>query len=178
MTRNAELFNTVADLLEVAPDLHKQDVWENECGTQACIAGWTCILGTDDFKYKGKGEIGRWVPKMSTVRKWAREGSIEWELNQALEELQEGEKLPVNKRVSILAGTRYYSGTAEELLGLEPWEANHLFSASHGPLDGLTVAEALREIGKGADIEAVWGEYDYDADEPVDEDACGCRDCR
>jgi hypothetical protein len=160
--RNAELFNTVADLLDLAPELHKQDVWESECGTQACIAGWACILGTDDFKYKGKGKLGRWVPKMSVLRTWAKKGNIEQELEHELGMLAEGGKLPATTRVNLLTGTPYYHTVAEELLGLTSREAQVLFDGSCGPQDGMTVAEALREIAKGEPIEDVWDVYDYD----------------
>ena len=46
MARNAELFNRLADHFEKHPDTWDQESWghSNECGTHACIAGWTAIL--------------------------------------------------------------------------------------------------------------------------------------
>lgn len=43
--RNAELLERVMQHIDDHPELHEQWHWFNECGTAACFAGWTCLLG-------------------------------------------------------------------------------------------------------------------------------------
>lgn len=47
---NTELARRVLDHVRMNPEQHDQDHWgeRNECGTSACIAGWTIILSERD----------------------------------------------------------------------------------------------------------------------------------
>jgi hypothetical protein len=61
MLRGKELAQAVLDLVTKYPEKHKQSSWVtggtaedyfnpkiNECGTRACLAGWTVLLNTPD----------------------------------------------------------------------------------------------------------------------------------
>lgn len=37
----------VLDHILAHPEQHDQGIWMNECGTVACLAGWTCLLAGD-----------------------------------------------------------------------------------------------------------------------------------
>ncbi len=49
-------------------------------------------------------------------------------------------------------GTCYIDTYATELLGLTDAEADELFSSGWKPDDGMSVPEALRDIGRGEEI--------------------------
>lgn len=51
MTFNVELGKRVYDFIVANPERHYQKDWTESsgeaCGTTACVAGWTCIMGLD-----------------------------------------------------------------------------------------------------------------------------------
>lgn len=51
MTFNVELGKKVLEFITTHPERHNQNDWfeesSSECGTTACVAGWTCIIGLD-----------------------------------------------------------------------------------------------------------------------------------
>jgi hypothetical protein len=57
---NAELAWRVLDHIIANPDQYAPDVWiyrgDPECGTAACIAGWTCLLSGDEPVYVDRHE--------------------------------------------------------------------------------------------------------------------------
>lgn len=168
------LLLAIADLVEEFPHLHDQEHWETlpeeePCGTKACIAGWACILGTDDFKQKSlkvgdadeKGIF--WIPKKRVLREY--EGM----------EQDVVEDLSYSGRINRLSNS-YYSSTGAELLGLDGYESDLLFHGEGRPRDDMSVSEALRAIANGADVADVWTDGtddDYDGD-----DSCNCDSCR
>lgn len=168
------LLNAIADLLDEFPHLHNQETWEstpedNACGTTACIAGWACILGTDDFKQKemkvdGSDEKGIfWVPKKRAIRD---NSDL---INDDLDELD------AEQRISRLADWQYFGRVGAELLDLDDSDSQLLFHGEGRPRRGLSVPEALREIASGADVWEVWtseDEYDDDCEDGI----CDC-DC-
>ena len=111
MDRNTDLFFEVAEAIEKHPQRYDQRscYGNNECGTTACIAGWTLAL----TEHQG----------------------------------------------DLTAADRAYDSEifspAGDALGLSEYEAEHLFDAWWKPHDGLSVPDALRKIGEGAEIEDV-----------------------
>lgn len=121
------------------PETHLQGVWTTEiqCGTAACMAGWTCLLsGYEIAEYAnlpvpmGWGGAHGLVPSYSRVTK------------------DGGSAVPVRS-------------TAANLLGLTPDEAETLFSgANTAPMLQLMVndlvnGDELQELSFYQDL--VWG---------------------
>lgn len=157
------LLNAIADLVEEFPELHNQEVWEtlpedNPCGTKACIAGWACILGTDDFKQK-EIKVGDadekgifWIPKKRLVREHVPN------------DYTDVDALTPSDRIRNLP-TEYYAGMGAELLGLDNEQADLLFHGEGRPREDYTVSEALRAIANGADVHDVWTDGTWDDEE-------------
>lgn len=171
------LLLAIADLVEEFPELHDQEHWEtkpedNTCGTRACIAGWACILGTNDFKQKEMivGDADKpgifWIPKKRVVR------------DHGYMDADYVEKMTPGERIEHLP-TDYYAGTGAELLGLDGSDADLLFHGEGRPRNGLSVSEALRAIANGTPVEDVWADNDYDEDEDSmwDDDGSSCDCC-
>ena len=172
-----KLLMQIADLFDLNPELHMQKQWETACGTRACIAGWTCILGTDDFEafpVEDREDVSAYAPIDGVIergiemsdevdRDWLRR---RWDSMQTEVHYQDMPLL--TKRVSMLANTAYYPRTATDLLGLSTDDYMVLFGANCEPLNGLTVPEALREMARGAEIESVWGvpAIEFSEDQP------------
>jgi hypothetical protein len=58
-TPNAELAYRVLDHIDAHPEQHNQRVWiedRGDCGTAACMAGWTCLLSGDQPRFHGDGD--------------------------------------------------------------------------------------------------------------------------
>lgn len=57
---NAELAYKVLDHIDAHPEQHYQQWWlrQSECGTQACFAGWACILSGDKPLMPSNPELG------------------------------------------------------------------------------------------------------------------------
>lgn len=164
------LLKGIADLVEEFPDLHDQETWEttpedNPCGTKACIAGWACILGTNDFKQKemkiegGEGKGIFWIPKKRIVREHAPD-------------YVDVDELSPSGRIKNLP-TEYYAETGASLLGLERHEADLLFHGEGRPREGYTVSSALRAIANGSDVHEVWS----DGTDVYDDDDCYTGNC-
>lgn len=148
-----KLLMQVADHLEIFPESHEQESWASECGTKACIAGWMCMLGTDDFEVVGK----RFVPKQEVVDKYLAD------LDRYDREhlIKDTAHMPDwQQRSQRLAGSGYYRERATELLGKaddKDFDSYFtMFSANCRPVGELSTAEAMREIARGADISTVW----------------------
>lgn len=150
--RNAQLFNTIADVLDLDPTLHDQERFarNTDCGTTACIAGWACILGTDDFKFKK----GKWRPRRRVV-------------NRERAAIHRAPLRPTSDPTfDDLLHSAYFSLTAASILGLSEEEGDVLFAANAGPSGDYTVSGALRAIAGGESVEDVWGDrWDQDDDE-------------
>ena len=131
--RNAELFNAIADELELFPESYDQDVWgtrleehadETLCGTAFCIAG------------HGVHRTGWDTP----VHDW----------------------FMVKHPNHPDAGNINTSKQAAYELGLNGHESSELFDSDWLPEHGYTVSDALRALANGADIEDVTREDDPD----------------
>lgn len=179
-----KLLMEIADLIELEPDRHYQAQWQVEvmdpksmlvkgsdtaCGTTACIAGWACILGTDDFELRQVDNIFHYMPITEAIERavdeYLADPSVErWDKDAMLavwrDAQERGEGRPY-LLLNALMQADYYARTGGELLGLaSDEEYDALFGAECQPLKGLSVPEALREIARGAEIEDVWGDPD------------------
>lgn len=167
MTVNQELFNKIADVIEMEPDAYNQHEWamlpksvdEDDdiivyiddaddareavdalgtlCGTRCCIAGWAVTLSAAE-----RGLITPTFNENTGVTLYGeqtRVNPIMW--LRALAEQTAGSDSPEK------AGAR--------LLGIGPDEAAYLFHCEWRPRTGLSVPEALRKIGEGADVRDV-----------------------
>ena len=126
LERNSELFEAIADAIELAPERYDQSDWAlpgpddfeglpttellHRCGTKHCIAGWAVSLSTtEDTRNKTKDDVDR----------------------------------------------RGWGAVARERLGLSFDEADELFGQHWLPRAGMTVPEALRALAAGADVRVV-----------------------
>lgn len=142
--RNGELLREVAEQIRRDPASHDQTLWvqpsdESDCGTAYCVAGWAVALGMD----------WRWRTRLG----WHKAGNP---------------RKPVSVSRAARATSREpgepgnpfeiesTSRLAADLLGIEG-DPGDLFAGSLGPLDGLSVPEALEEIAAGSPVEDVWG---------------------
>lgn len=161
MTVNQELFNKIADVIEMEPDAYYQDDWacfsddsvycqsaeeadakldklEHLCGTEHCIAGWAIVLTA-----KEQGLL--------SVARAERYGFIQY---------SDGEIYvsPLDWLHSLAqrtAGDKDFVRAGATLLGLEREDAGYLFRGGWGPQTSLSVPEALRKIGGGANVRDV-----------------------
>jgi len=67
---NQELAKKVLDHILAHPEEHDQSTWgiKAECGTVACIAGWTCILAGQEEWQRFVDEDAWGLPNFSTPR--------------------------------------------------------------------------------------------------------------
>lgn len=155
ITKGHELMREIADMLEANPKLHVQSSWqnvENECGATACIAGWACILGTNDFFVRGK----HYIPRKPVVDRILEANQDRWGLSILEKEYLEDPSNP-QRRVDVLDLNGYYRRKGGALFGLHEDSTWDLFDGDYGPIDGHDVPSALRHIADGGDIEDVWG---------------------
>lgn len=164
MTVNQELFNEIADVIEMEPDAYNQDEWamlpksvdQNNkiivyiddaddareavdalgtlCGTRCCIAGWAVTLSA------------------------AERGLITPTFNENTGVTLYGEQTRVNpiRWLQALAGqttgSEHPAQAGAKLLGISSDEAAYLFHYDWRPQTSLSVPEALRKIGEGHSV--------------------------
>jgi hypothetical protein len=145
--RNTELFYRIADMIEYFPEMYDQSVWGEEapgtpCGTAFCIAGHAAH------------ETGFIAP----TRTYGSRVTQDW--------------INVEFAVdddTVVTETTPTIGRLE--LGLTPAEAEYLFHEDWCPVDGITVPEALRMIGRGEYISEVSESYHYREELERDEES-------
>lgn len=134
---NTELLLKVADAIEKYPELYDQETYgdvevdDTSCGTTACIAGWACAL-------EGYHPVVDRLPwrDASSYFTYTRVAQKPWQ--------------------AWSNGVSPHD-IAQELIGLEDWAAEELFGSDWGPVEGLTVPQALRKIANGTPIDEVTG---------------------
>ena len=158
MTVNQELFNKIADVIEMEPDAYYQGDWacfsddsvycqsaeeadakldklEHLCGTEHCIAGWAIVLTA-----KEQGLL--------SVARAERYGFIQYsdgEINGSPLDWLRG-------LADRTAGYTDFVWAGATLLGLDREVAGYLFNGGWSPESGLSVPEALRKIGEGHSV--------------------------
>ena len=164
MTVNQELFNKIADVIEMEPDAYNQHEWAmlpksvdqdddiivyiddaddareavdalgTLCGTRCCIAGWAVTLSAAE-----RGLITPTFNENTGVTLYGeqtRVNPIRW-----LQTLAEQ-----------TAGSQQPDQAGAKLLGISTDEAAHLFRCDWRPQTSLSVPEALRKIGEGHSV--------------------------
>lgn len=132
MTRNSQLLEEVADIIEAKPHLYNQQTWIgtqfneddlSECGTMACIAGWAVLVSHQE-------EIQATWSKLDRIGR-----------NNFLDVLAMTFKPEDQGNYDVHA-------QAADLLGLDTHEAHALFYGLWQPVEGMTASEALRALAK------------------------------
>lgn len=171
MTVNQELFNKIADVIEMEPDAYYQGDWacfsddsvycqsaeeadakldklEHLCGTEHCIAGWAIVLTA-----KEQGLL--------SVARAERYGFVQYsdgEINVSPLDWLRGladRTAGVAAEVTMVECDEDFVRAGATLLGLERKDAYYLFNGGWSPESGLSVPEALRKIGGGANVHDV-----------------------
>jgi hypothetical protein len=176
-TVNGDAFMRLAGFLERNADLYQQRTWGElgdaaqegtllrmldrgerlttldivECGSHCCIAGWTAVL------------YG-WQPALNRKHHIVFDAMVK-------PGVRDIDKMLIPAQWNDYEGhdtVKMTSVIAAEVLGIGPdtdleagMYANYLFGGNARPRQGLTVAEALVQIGHGAHVMDVW---DYNAE--------------
>lgn len=56
--RNVELLQQVMQHIKDRPEQHWQNIWVNECGTEACFCGWAALLSGHEVDELGTHNAG------------------------------------------------------------------------------------------------------------------------
>lgn len=163
MTVNRELFEQIANVIELQPQYYNQGSWAtaalgdihknvedaeraaealgNECGTAFCIAGWAVSLSATPEQVKEAKRIAR--------------------DEYCLIDVVRDDRIYVNAQAFFDVLCEEVTGAGDavaagaKLLGLGYDDADYLFNGCWRPQTGLSVPEALRKIGDGAGVREV-----------------------
>lgn len=128
--RNKELFNAIADHIEAKPDQYNQEVWADFVGVDTCLIETEEQAASCGTAYCVAG----WATLLTEGIKYERTTYGHW----------------------VMKPTKgsHFESIAKDALGLDWDESAELFHEDWmRGCDAFEVADALRRIGDGADIE-------------------------